>query len=122
MLKDSRAEKRKKKKMRAEKRKLEDPKSPPLTPPSVENSDDARRTLLPVVESCEHSSDLAAGVDPSSSIPRVAGIFLNKLSSIDSWLLQEEEYMKQFICAPSELDLDFFHQLLQLSVLFKVRL
>lgn len=74
------------------------------------------------MKSFEHSSEFSAGIDPSSSVPYLGGIFMKKLSSVDSWLQQEEEYLRQFTRAPSDLDRDLHHQMLQLSVLTKVRL
>lgn len=89
--------------MRAEKKKLGSPRSLPRTPPFAEASDEVLRALesdgldpelfKTFVESCERSSELAAVVNPSSSLPRAAGILRNRLFNVNSWLLQEEEYV-----------------------------
>lgn len=47
---------------------------------------------------------------------------MNRMSSVESWLQQEDEYVRQFDRPPTDLDRDFCHQLIQFSALSNVRL
>lgn len=63
-----------------------------------------------------------AEVDCSSFVPRLNGIHLETHNNLDSWMMQEKDYLRQFICDLSDLDRDFYHQLLHLFTLSRVRL
>lgn len=78
-----------------------------------------------LVKSCELSakfSDHVAEVGPSSSVPRLATILLQSNGNLDSWMLQEEEHLRQFARELPDLDRDFYHQILELFALSRIHL